>query len=148
MPTTVKAFLNWCIQRDIVETNPAASVKKPTVETGRERVLSNAELGAILGACSQHCLRHAQSYARRLRRGCRVRRTSPNFRRMSPGKLMMSGGQLVAILWKFRGASAGDPRSAVRNSYANGIRPASAQHSKRQAIASSLQAFCQAFASP
>jgi integrase len=43
----IKTFLNWCFQRDIVDSNVAAPVKKPTREIARDRVLSDAELRVV-----------------------------------------------------------------------------------------------------
>jgi integrase len=40
-------MLNWAAGRDIIEANPAAFVEKPGDEIKRDRVLSNAELGAV-----------------------------------------------------------------------------------------------------
>jgi hypothetical protein len=39
--------LNWAIEREWIETNPAAAIKKRKIEAARERVLSNDELRAI-----------------------------------------------------------------------------------------------------
>jgi integrase len=41
------AALNWAIEREYLDTNPAAAIKKRKVEASRDRVLSNDELGAI-----------------------------------------------------------------------------------------------------
>jgi len=38
------AMLNWALEREIIEVNPAAGVKKPTREKPRERVLNDDEL--------------------------------------------------------------------------------------------------------
>ena len=43
-----KAFLNWCIDEDLIDSNPAAGVRRPTKERERDRVLSNSELREIL----------------------------------------------------------------------------------------------------
>ena len=40
----VKAFFNWCIDQEIVELNPAATVKKPSKERTRDRFHTLAEL--------------------------------------------------------------------------------------------------------
>jgi integrase len=43
----IVAALNWAIEREWIETNPAGAIKKRRVETRRDRVLSNDELRAI-----------------------------------------------------------------------------------------------------
>src|SRR5579863_1483547 len=43
----VKAMFNWCIRREMLETNPAALVERPGVEQQRERVLTTEELRAV-----------------------------------------------------------------------------------------------------
>jgi len=43
----VKRFLNWTVDRGLLEVSPAARVKAPTEETSRDRVLSDAELGLV-----------------------------------------------------------------------------------------------------
>jgi integrase len=40
----VRRFFNWCVERDIIATSPAAGVKPPAPETSRDRVLSDAEI--------------------------------------------------------------------------------------------------------
>jgi integrase len=42
-----KRLFNWAAMRDLIETNPAQYVERPTDEQSRERVLSDAELVAI-----------------------------------------------------------------------------------------------------
>jgi integrase len=43
----IVAALNWAIEREWIETNPAAVIKKRKIETPRERVLTHDELRAI-----------------------------------------------------------------------------------------------------
>ncbi|MEM7222904.1 MAG: integrase arm-type DNA-binding domain-containing protein [Pseudomonadota bacterium] len=50
----MRAFLNWTVSEDLLEANPANGVKRPTKEKVRDRVLTDAELHAILEACDDH----------------------------------------------------------------------------------------------
>ena len=43
----IVAALNWAIERDYLDNNPAATVKKRTIETSRNRVLSDDEIAKI-----------------------------------------------------------------------------------------------------
>ena len=43
----VRKFFNWCVEREIVVTSPAAGVKPPTREKPRERALSEHEIRAL-----------------------------------------------------------------------------------------------------
>jgi integrase len=43
----VKAMFNWCIRREMLQTNPATLVERPGVEQARERVLTTEELRAL-----------------------------------------------------------------------------------------------------
>jgi integrase len=43
----LKAFFNWCIRREMLETNPAGLVERPGAEQRRERVLTTEELRAV-----------------------------------------------------------------------------------------------------
>jgi integrase len=43
----LRAWLNWCVDRGILQTSPAAGVRPPTVEMSRDRVLSPAELSDV-----------------------------------------------------------------------------------------------------
>lgn len=45
-----RAFFNWCVSEEIIETNPAEKVKKPGKENQRDRTHSLAELGEIWAA--------------------------------------------------------------------------------------------------
>jgi integrase len=47
----LRKFLNWCVDRDIIEVSPASGVKPPVPENQRERVLSDAEIGLFWRAC-------------------------------------------------------------------------------------------------
>jgi len=49
----LKKFFGWCVDQDILEASPAASVKRPGKENKRDRVLSDAEIRAIWQACSE-----------------------------------------------------------------------------------------------
>ena len=44
-------FLNWCIERDILTSSPAAGVKPAAKETSRDRVLSDDEIRWFWQAC-------------------------------------------------------------------------------------------------
>lgn len=45
-----RAFFNWCVGEEIIESNPAEKVKKPGKENQRDRAHSLAELGEIWAA--------------------------------------------------------------------------------------------------
>lgn len=47
----VRKFLNWCVERDIIEANPATGVKPPVPENQRDRVLTDAEIRLFWRAC-------------------------------------------------------------------------------------------------
>jgi integrase len=49
----LKKFFGWCVDQDILEASPAASVKRPGKENKRDRVLSDAEIRAIWHACGE-----------------------------------------------------------------------------------------------
>jgi integrase len=49
----LKKFFGWCVDQDILEASPAASVKRPGKENKRDRVLSDAEIRAIWQACGE-----------------------------------------------------------------------------------------------
>jgi integrase len=49
----VVAALNWAIEREWIETNPAAAIRKRRIEAARERVLSHYELRAIWNAADR-----------------------------------------------------------------------------------------------
>lgn len=49
----VRKFLNWTVDRGLIEVSPAARVKAPTEETSRDRVLSDAELRLAWLACEK-----------------------------------------------------------------------------------------------
>ena len=43
----VAAALNWAVEHEFLDSNPAAAVKRRRVEVSRDRVLSDSELRAI-----------------------------------------------------------------------------------------------------
>lgn len=47
----IRKFLNWCVERDILEISPASGVRPPAKENKRERVLSDAEIRLFWKAC-------------------------------------------------------------------------------------------------
>ena len=49
----LKAFFNWTVGRGILSASPAIGVEKPTVETSRDRVLSDDELRRLWRACDE-----------------------------------------------------------------------------------------------
>lgn len=49
--SVLKAMLAWCVQEEIMDSNPAAAVRKPTKERARDRVLADDELKAVISAC-------------------------------------------------------------------------------------------------
>ncbi len=49
--SSLKAMLNWCVQEEIINSNPAAAVRRPTKERARDRVLTDDELKAVISAC-------------------------------------------------------------------------------------------------
>ena len=49
----VKAFLNWCVDQDIIESNPAATIKKPAKERTRDRYHSLDEFIEIWEAMGE-----------------------------------------------------------------------------------------------
>lgn len=44
-------FLNWCVERDILASSPAAGVKPPAKEAARDRVLTDDEVRLFWRAC-------------------------------------------------------------------------------------------------
>src|SRR5205814_7693126 len=49
----ILAALNWAVEREYLDTNPAAAVKKRKIETSRDRVLSDDELRVIWRAADR-----------------------------------------------------------------------------------------------
>lgn len=47
----VRKLFNWCLERGIVEANPAQGIKAPVKEEARDRVLSEDELRRVVTAC-------------------------------------------------------------------------------------------------
>jgi len=45
--TRLRTFFRWCVDNDLVSTDPTGGVRKPVKETPRDRVLSDAELCAF-----------------------------------------------------------------------------------------------------
>lgn len=43
----LRKFFSWCVEREVIEANPALGIGKPALERRRERVLSDAELVAV-----------------------------------------------------------------------------------------------------
>ncbi|MFO1126443.1 MAG: tyrosine-type recombinase/integrase [Methylocystis sp.] len=50
--TYLKQFFGWCVDQELLEDSPAASVKRPAKEVKRDRVLTDAEIHALWLACS------------------------------------------------------------------------------------------------
>lgn len=48
--TNLKACLNWAVEREYIDANPAGVLKKRVKEVARDRTLSDAELKAVWGA--------------------------------------------------------------------------------------------------
>lgn len=46
-----RKFLNWCVERDILQASPAAGVKAPADENARDRVLADDEIRLFWAAC-------------------------------------------------------------------------------------------------
>lgn len=46
--TTFKAFFNWAVRRQYLDTNPLGALKRPNKTISRNRVLSDDELGELL----------------------------------------------------------------------------------------------------
>ena len=47
----IKKFFAWCVDQDLLELSPAISVKRPSKEIQRDRVLSDTEIAVIWRAC-------------------------------------------------------------------------------------------------
>jgi len=45
--THLNRFFRWCLERDILQASPMASMKRPAKGKSRERVLTDAELGKV-----------------------------------------------------------------------------------------------------
>jgi integrase len=43
----IKAFLTWCVERDLIEVSPATGIKRPSKVVQRDRVLDDGELAAV-----------------------------------------------------------------------------------------------------
>jgi integrase len=46
----IRRFFSWAVEEDLVEVSPCASIKAPSAEVARERVLSDRELAQVLAA--------------------------------------------------------------------------------------------------
>lgn len=55
-----KKLMNWCIDRGVIETSPVASLRPPTREVARDRVLEGAEVAAIWKAADAEGFPFAQ----------------------------------------------------------------------------------------
>ena len=49
--TYFQTFLNWCLERDVIEANPIARMKPVTKERARDRVLTEDEIRWFWAAC-------------------------------------------------------------------------------------------------
>lgn len=47
----IRKMLNWCVERGIIEANPANGIKAQCKEQPRERVLNDEELARLIPAC-------------------------------------------------------------------------------------------------
>jgi integrase len=45
--SVLRRFFGWCIERHLLDSNPAVNVKKPAKETARERALDDSELREV-----------------------------------------------------------------------------------------------------
>ena len=48
---TIRPFLGWCLERELVENNVALGIKPPAREVARDRVLEDEEIVAVWRAC-------------------------------------------------------------------------------------------------
>jgi integrase len=51
--SAIRRFLNWSVERGLIEVSPAASVKPPAPESSRDRVLSDREIIWLWSAAQQ-----------------------------------------------------------------------------------------------
>lgn len=51
--SAIRRFFNWCVERDIIASNPAAGVKPPAAEKSRDRILSDDEIKAFWTGCDK-----------------------------------------------------------------------------------------------
>ena len=49
---SIRKFLNWCLERGIIETNPCSRLSRPAPVNSRERVLDADEIAAIWSAAT------------------------------------------------------------------------------------------------
>ncbi|MBL7099979.1 MAG: integrase arm-type DNA-binding domain-containing protein [Alphaproteobacteria bacterium] len=50
--SVLRRFFRWCVERQLLPTNPAANVRKPSKEQSRSRVLDDNELREVWNACA------------------------------------------------------------------------------------------------
>lgn len=46
-------FLDWCVTRHVIDSNPMAGMKKPSKERSRDRVLEDNEIRDVWKVCDQ-----------------------------------------------------------------------------------------------
>ena len=56
----IKRLFNWTVERGLIETSPAASVKPPSPKRERERVLTDLELYEVWHGCDGSAGRSAR----------------------------------------------------------------------------------------
>ena len=71
-----KRFFSWCKERDILELSPAESIKPPSREKIRNRVLSLIEIKAFWAACNQMVYPWGPIFQLLLLTGARLREVS------------------------------------------------------------------------
>ena len=71
-----KRFFSWCKERDILELSPAESIKPPSREKIRDRVLSLIEIKAFWAACNQMVYPWGPIFQLLLLTGARLREVS------------------------------------------------------------------------
>ena len=49
----IHKFMGWCLNREIIDLNPASGVQKPAKEESRDRVLSDEEIRLFWAACEE-----------------------------------------------------------------------------------------------
>ena len=49
----LRRFFNWSVEREIISASPMAGLKAPTVETARDRALSDAEIRLFWAGCEE-----------------------------------------------------------------------------------------------
>ena len=51
--TQLRTFFNWLVARDAIPSSPCQGIKKPAIETSRERALTDAEVRWLWRACEE-----------------------------------------------------------------------------------------------